>query len=293
MIQFVKRNQLDEEKYNACVSNSLQSRMYAYSWYLDIVADNWSVLVLNDYEAVMPLPWKRKYFIKYMYPPFWVLELGVFSQKENIPIDNFINKVDNKFRFIETRLNTLNNSVQKKIKAKERHLQFLDLGNEYLDIFNAYKKDKKKDLKKANEAHLTVKWNDNPENLIELFKNNVGKRISKIDVVEYNKLLQVIRVCIKNEVGEVLSIYNSENALVASGFFLKHKRRITLLVSSTDFKNRNNGANAFLIDRAIFKFYKEFKSFHFGGSSIEAIASYFKSFGAETETYFLLKKRLL
>ena len=78
-----------------------------------------------------------------------------------------------------------------------------------------------------------MKWNDNPENLIRLFKNNVGKRISKIDAVEYNKLLQVIRVCIKNEVGEVLSIYNSENALVASGFFLKHKRRITLLVSSS------------------------------------------------------------
>ena len=59
MIQFVKRNQLDEDKYNACISTSLQSRVYAYSWYLDIVADNWSVLVLDDYQAVMPLPWKR------------------------------------------------------------------------------------------------------------------------------------------------------------------------------------------------------------------------------------------
>jgi len=293
MIRFVKRNQLDEDKYNSCVSTSMQSRVYAYSWYLDIVVDNWDVLVLNDYEAVMPLPWKRKYFIKYMYPPFWILELGVFSQKENMPIENFIAKINTRFQFIESRLNTLNKSKHKKVKAIERRLQFLHLDADYQMIYKAYKKDKKKDLKKAAEAKLRVQWHDYPENLIELFKNNVGKRISKIDEIEYHKLLQVIRVCIKNGVGEVLSIYNSENALVASGFFLKHKGRITLLVSSTDFNNRNNGANTFLIDRAIFKFYKEFKTFHFGGSSIEAIARYFKSFGAKTETYFLLKKRLL
>ena len=46
MIKYVKRNELDIEKYNACVENSLQSRVYGFSWYLDIVADHWDALVL-------------------------------------------------------------------------------------------------------------------------------------------------------------------------------------------------------------------------------------------------------
>ncbi|WP_373942482.1 hypothetical protein OEG92_04340 [Polaribacter sejongensis] len=72
MIQYVKRKDLNILKYDACIENSIQSRIYAFSWYLDIVADNWDVLVLGDYKAVMPLPWKQKYFIKYITQPFFV-----------------------------------------------------------------------------------------------------------------------------------------------------------------------------------------------------------------------------
>ena len=53
MIQHIKRKDLDILKYDACIENSIQSRIYGFSWYLDIVADHWEVLVLDDYEAVM------------------------------------------------------------------------------------------------------------------------------------------------------------------------------------------------------------------------------------------------
>ncbi|VAW26447.1 hypothetical protein MNBD_BACTEROID04-1052, partial [hydrothermal vent metagenome] len=58
MIYYYKRNQIDIVKYDTCITKSINTRVYANSWYLDIVADNWDVLVLNDYEAVMPLPWR-------------------------------------------------------------------------------------------------------------------------------------------------------------------------------------------------------------------------------------------
>ena len=54
MITYVKRKDLDVVKYDACITNSAQGSVYAFSWYLDIVADNWGVLVLDDYKAVMP-----------------------------------------------------------------------------------------------------------------------------------------------------------------------------------------------------------------------------------------------
>ena len=84
MIHYVKREDLEVAKYNDCIENSIQSRIYAFSWYLDIVADNWDVLVLNDYEAVMPVPFRRKFGVNYVYPPFWLLELRSFCKKENI-----------------------------------------------------------------------------------------------------------------------------------------------------------------------------------------------------------------
>ena len=80
MIHYVKREDLEVAKYNECIENSIQSRIYAYSWYLDIVADNWDVLVFKDYEAVLPIPWKKKYFIKYITQPYFCQQLGVFSK---------------------------------------------------------------------------------------------------------------------------------------------------------------------------------------------------------------------
>ena len=70
MIQYLKNKEIDFKKYDACIAAAINSRIYAYSWYLNIVADNWDALVLNDYEAVMPLPifrLKKAFFFKKQY----------------------------------------------------------------------------------------------------------------------------------------------------------------------------------------------------------------------------------
>jgi hypothetical protein len=289
MINYVKRKDLDVVKYNDCIENAIQSRIYAYAWYLDIVADNWDVLVLNDYEAVMPIPWKRKYGIKYMSPPLWILELGVFSLDDKTNLEPFLAILFDTFRFAELRLNSENKFNFGSEYLIEKQFQTLHLTEGYDAIFTIYRKDRKKDIRKAIKLDLVEKWNDIPEKLITLFKNNVGKRTANVLEKDYVILENLIAICLEKKVGEILSIYDTNTALVASGFFLKHKESVTILVSSTDFKNRNNGANTFLIDRAIFKYQKNFNAFNFGGSSRKSIAEYFLSFGTKTAEYKQIK----
>ncbi|QVY65351.1 hypothetical protein [Polaribacter sp. Q13] len=288
MIRYVKRKDLEVVKYDACIDNSLQSNIYGYSWYLDIVADNWDVLVLDDYKAVMPIPWKKKLFIKYVYPPFWLIQLGVYSI-EVVDENEFLIELFNDFKFAETRTNTYNSFSMFKAYERESELQILLMENDYAALFNNYRKDRRKDVAKAKKLDLIEKWKDNSEELIELFKNNVGKRTPYIVEKDYDVLKKLITVCLEKKVGEILSIYDKDDHLVASGFFLKYKKKVTILVSSTDFKNRKNGANTFLIDRAIYKFEKNFSVFNFGGSSLQTIAKYFLSFGASTLKYPQIK----
>jgi hypothetical protein len=289
MIKYVKRKNLDLVKYNDCIENSIQSRIYAFAWYLDIVADNWDVLVLNDYEAVMPIPWKRKYGIKYISPPLWVLELGIFSSEDKINLEPFLSVLFDTFRFIELRLNSKNAFNPNKEYVIKKQFQMLDLLEGYDAIFSQYRKDRKKDIKKAINLDLVEKWDDKIEKLVTLFKSNVGRRTPNILENDYVILENLIAICLEKKVGEILSIYDKNTALVASGFFLKHKESVTILASSTDFKNRKNGANTFLIDRAIFKYQKNFKGFNFGGSSMISISKYFLSFGAKTSEYKQIK----
>jgi hypothetical protein len=289
MIKYIKRKDLDSEKYNNCIENSIQSRIYAFSWYLDIVADYWDVLVLDDYKAVMPIPLRRKYGVKYVYPPFWLLELGVFSLKDSIDYNAFFKVLFGEFKSIELRLNTKNSLNASESFLIEKQMQTLSIKEDYEAIFNGYRKDRKKDLRKSKKIDLIENWNDDPQKLIQLFKANVGKRTPYIVDKDYKVLSEVMNICIEKRVGEVLSIYNSERKLVASGFFLKHKKEVTILVSSTDFNNRKNGENTFLIDRAIYKYQKAFGILNFGGSSMQQIANYFLSFGAKTSQYQQVK----
>ncbi|MFT5213776.1 MAG: hypothetical protein ACI9WV_001500, partial [Patiriisocius sp.] len=208
---------------------------------------------------------------------------------DSIDYKAFFKVLFGEFKSIELRLNTKNNIEASESFLIEKQMQTLSIKEDYEAIFNGYRKDRKKDLRKSKKIDLIEKWNDDPQKLIQLFKANVGKRTPYIVDKDYKVLSELMKICIKKRVGEVLSIYNSESKLVASGFFLKHKTEVTILVSSTDFDNRKNGENTYLIDRAIYKYQKTFGIFNFGGSSMQQIAKYFLSFGAKTSQYQQVK----
>ena len=289
LIKYIQREHLDEEKYNDCIENSIQSNSYAFSWYLDIVCDNWDVLVLNDYKAVMPIPWRKKYGIKYVYQPLWVLQLGIFS-KGDFTQSDFISVVQKRFRFIELRLNFKNLLDTDSLYFIEKQFQELKLTVGYEKIKKAYRSDRKKDLKRAEKSELSIEWGGSPSDLITLFQNNVGKRTPEIKQQDYQNLETLINFCLIDDYGELCFAYQGET-LVAGAFFLKHQETVTILCSSTDFSNRKNGANTFLIDEAIQRYINKYKTFNFGGSSMQTIAKYFFSFGTQEKTYPMLVKR--
>jgi hypothetical protein len=292
MIQLISRKNLDVDKYNDCVANSLQSNVYGHTWYLDQAVENWIVFVLNDYEAVMPIPWRRKFFIKYVYPPFWILELGVFSK--TIEDENeFLIELLSEFSFVETKFNRHNSFSMFNTLQEERMSQYLSLNSSYQNIFSNYRKDRRKDISKAQKFDLTENWNDNPMKLIDLYRDNVGKRVSKLGEEDYIRLHKIMSVCLQRKAGELLTVYDKENNLVAAGFFITYNGQVTILASSTDFQNRKNGANTFLIDRAIFKYQPNYLEFNFGGSSMKQIANYFYSFGAKTHYFTAIKQNRL
>jgi hypothetical protein len=66
-IRYLERNEIDINKWDRCISNAPNGLIYARSFYLDSMAENWSALVTGDYLYVMPLTWNKKFGIKYLY----------------------------------------------------------------------------------------------------------------------------------------------------------------------------------------------------------------------------------
>jgi hypothetical protein len=118
LINYIKHTDIDKNKWNRCISAANNSIIYAYAWYLDIVSPNWDALVLNDYEAVMPLTHRKKYFLSYLFQPFFTQQLGVFSKKESqaLLVQEFLNAIPTKFKLIDINLNEDNSSEGLKLK---------------------------------------------------------------------------------------------------------------------------------------------------------------------------------
>src|ERR1044071_6313852 len=99
-IRYVKRSQIDVHAWDNCIYHSTNGLIYAYSYYLDRLADHWDALVFYDYNAVMPLPWRKKAGIYYLYQPFNVAQLGVFGREVNEElVAAFLKQVPKRFRY--------------------------------------------------------------------------------------------------------------------------------------------------------------------------------------------------
>lgn len=292
MIQRITRKKLDVEKYNACVTASLQSNVFALSWYLDSVCKQWDAFVLNDYEAVMPIPWRKKAFVKYVRMPFFTLELGVFS-KEIEDENEFLIELFDDFKYVNLNVTLQNHFSMFHENKLEKVRQFISLNTDYSSISNKYKRNRKKELVKSTKEDYTEHWSYLPQEVLELFENHTKKRVKKLKKNKRVVLLKLMKEVCSKKRGEVLSIYDKNNKLISFGFFVKDNDRVVMLFSSIDLKKRQNASDTFLIDKAVYKYQPHFKSIIFGDVEKKAIKKYLLSFNTEEEKYFHIKQNKL
>lgn len=284
MIHYVKREDLEVEMYNGCIENSIQSRIYAFSWYLDIVADHWDVLVLNDYEAVMPIPWKQKYFIKYVTQPFFCQQLGVFSSKRLSKElqEKMIKRIPKKFLKVSLNFNSDNFSTSNMI-LKNNYI--LNIESSFEENYKKLNNNRKRDLKKAYKSSLTFDENIEANEFYNFYLLN-DKNYS-----EYNSIKNVLENILKSN-NSFIRCYGirSKTNLIASVLLIKDEKRVTYLVPVSNNLGKKNGASTLLITEIMKKFDTKNYILDFEGSMIKGVANFYKSFGAKKEVYNLLSR---
>jgi hypothetical protein len=110
VIRYCTHTEIDRQKWDECITRSTLNIPYAYTWYLDVVNPGWCALVMDDYQAVMPLTWNRKYMVSYLYQPYFTQQLGIFSDHpvSDALIRVFLLSVPGRYRFARINLNESN-----------------------------------------------------------------------------------------------------------------------------------------------------------------------------------------
>ena len=76
MIRYLNHNAIDRKKWDDLVA--AHGWVYAQFWYLDIVHPDWAALVLDDYEAAMPLTGDKKFGVQYLFQPFFCAVIALY-----------------------------------------------------------------------------------------------------------------------------------------------------------------------------------------------------------------------
>ncbi len=278
-IKYLKHEEIDRLLWDKCINMSFNGIVYAYTWYLDIVAYKWDALVLDNYKAVMPLTGKRKYGLNYIFQPKYTQQLGVFSTGiiDEELVQTFLNSIPNKFKIIDINLNTFNKTGKIKGHVKQGITYEIDLISPYNSICKNYNSNTKRNIKKAVKNGVIVNKHVNLKDLLQL-----KKETSKISLTfeHLNILRSIIPFTINSNLGETYGAYNNKNELIAAVFFIKsHNKSIYLLSASTN-EGKELSAMFAIIDTYI-KYNSENNiTLDFEGSSIESLARFYKGFGA-------------
>ena len=287
-IQYTPRSEIDISKWDACIDASPNGLVYAYSYYLDAMSKNWDALIGGDYETVMPLTWNKKYGIYYLYQPAFTASLGVFGKKLDAQtVADFIQAIPKKFKLIEISLNA-GNALPAASGVSIQSNYMLDLNKSYEALYNGYRDNIKRNIKKSVQLGCRYKTDINVDEVIALSKEQMQKvsNVSNEDYKNFKNLYQLL-----HQKGEAITtaIYSAENNLLASAvYFFSHHRAYYIMVGNHP-NGKTLGASHYLIDRFIHEHANQNLLLDFEGSDIRNLAFFYSSFGASVETYSALR----
>jgi lipid II:glycine glycyltransferase (peptidoglycan interpeptide bridge formation enzyme) len=292
MIQYLSRDKIDAIKWDRSIDMAENGLIYAYSFYLDQMAPHWDALVYNDYEAVMPLCWKRKYGIQYLYQPFLVAESGVFGKTVTEKMyEDFITAIPSKFKYINIPLNRGHISSIPSDYSLLRLNHLLDLNKSYEQIYSSYNENTQRNIKKAMQAGCTVQKDFSVEKVIELAVEQMKSHDKEI-TENIERFLKLYTLLHQKQMAITYGIFLEKIVLASAVFFYSHNRSYYILVGNNP-AGRTTGASHSLIDAYIKDHAGKNLILDFEGSDIRSLAQFYKSFGATEIIYPQLKMNRL
>jgi hypothetical protein len=280
-IEILPSDKIDKQKWDECVKQSGNGMIYANSVYLDHLADNWDGVIADDYRFVMPVPWRKKYRIKYCYDVPFIQQLGVFGK--NLQEDELIEFKNQLAKFSKYGDYAFNyaNAV---IPAEPRNNYILTLSARYEVLKQFYSPNHIGNLSKVNEQHFKYSAAEVSET-IELFIKLYAKRFTHVSASVYKNFLALCKLKEKENNVILRKVYNDAEVF-ASVLLLKDERRLYNVMPSTTEKGRQLFAGHYLFDNIVKEFAHTGMILDFEGSDLPGVEKFYKGFGAVNQPYF-------
>jgi hypothetical protein len=287
-LQLLRSADIDRTRWDQGIAASSQPRITALSWFLDHACPEWHALVDENYSILMPLPLRKKFGIRYVYPPFFIQQSGIFSPGDpDIKLtESLMQCIRKNFHYAEIYLHTGHRELPQWMKAFPCSNLILQLNKNPDTLQSEYSGNLKRILKKSKSPEIKQGSGDCGA-LISLFRNEKGKYLQTLQDDDYRRLHLIVEEAYR--CGCVEHLYTGDAASPLSGaIFLKFAGRHVFFFSAASPTARAENHMHHLISSYIASHAGRDEIMDFEGSSDPGLARFYSGFGAKAETYHLI-----
>jgi len=300
-IKFLCNKEINRIKWDDCIQSSVNSKIYAFSWYLDIVSDTWDCLVYGNYDLVFPIVVKKNILFNKITHPLFCQQLGPFSSSSSLLKDpkiyaDIITFLDKNYKNFEFAINhDCAQMFKARIESKHANIKYVDrinlelnLSKDYRVIFNNYSNNTKRHLKKNQDCNFSIRLMNDLDTFMNILKQYVGDK-ANLKSNHYSVIRDLISISLDQGLGYLSALYNHKKEVLAISFILTHQNRDILLFNAST-KLIEFNAMTVLVDDYIQKECLKNKVLDFEGSNIPGVKRFYKGFGALERNYINIQK---
>lgn len=291
MIKHLRHSEIDKGAWDARLMRCPNRLWYAQSWVLDLACPGWEALVDDEADAMMPLTVRRKWGISYLFQPLGLQQLGVFSAQAGGALHRaFIAALPMRIRYLDILLNEAMPLTGAETAGLTLQQNQVLLTNEAIDALRSrYTKGHRRNLKDAadlKEIGLS------PDAFEALFRRTTGERFGPSSMNGLETFMRVMSQGIARGQCEVRALASDQEPLAAACFSTWQGRSIMLKSANTD-AGHSAKAMFVLIDAWIARNAGSGMLLDFAGSNTPSVSRFNAGFGAESRTYFRLRRNRL
>ncbi len=276
-------DKIDAAKWDACV-NKHKGLIYTTYFFLNTITDNWKGIIINNYNAVMALPYRRKYGITYLYTPTFSQQLGLEGNYYEKDFSNAMQMAKSFTKYGNYFFNHQNKNIEHLHSFTLRDNYIIDLAEGYDKINSAYSTNFKRILKKTNGLFYLP--SENIDSCIQLHKTIIQKKNIHIKNKDYTKFKTICETYKKTNQCIARIVKNENDELLSAAILLKDNHRLYNIINVTTHNGKLQHANHFLMDNIIQEFASCNLLLDLEGSEIPGVKEFYQKMGAHNQPYY-------
>jgi len=300
MIRYISHEEIDRSQWDALINEAPNGLIYALSWYLDIVSPGWAAFVKEAqgrYVAVLPLPERRKFGLRYLKQPLFAQQLGLFYLIAPTAADwhEIGRLLRRQFRFISHyAFNTGNTDLlgadQLGLDSQIAYTYYLALRPLYAQLLAGYRPNRRRQLSQGQQQHWQLEPATDLDLLLRIFAENTASKIYGLlgEVYEYPMVRALYFAARKVGMVSLWQARSSNGEVGAMMLLFRFKNQITYLFNASTTIGKEKRAISVLLDEVFRTYAGQDLCFDFEAHDTPGLVQFYSSFGSIAAPFLVI-----